>query len=334
MQDYIASLRKMCRFCNFADLERTLRDRLVCGVNDVKLQENLLKKANLTYSTAVQLAFQAEKCMEDLKALKVPDIGGSSSFNPASDSRGSEEVEPMEVNAVGDDKKKKSYCYRCGGSHMYHKCKFVSAKCNACSKIGHIAKICRRNNISTGNVKEIQEREEDFMNILYCVGGTYCYLQILIGQGRVNLLGRNWFKPLRISVQETPSAVQYTAKDIAEQTGTRFDIIHPFSTKPVAERQIERNTEVPVRVFRLKDKVWLRNYARGEKWVKGEIFRIKGPVRFLVKMEDGPIVTRHVNQLRRRDSDEVPGPSNESRDILGIPSHATVTCEGDMLQRN
>ncbi|KOB66333.1 Kinesin-like protein b, partial [Operophtera brumata] len=79
----------------------------------------------------------------------------------------------MEVNAVGDDKKKKLYCYRCGGSHMYHKCKFVSAKCNACSKIGHIAKMCRKNNISTGDVKEIQEREEDFMNGLYCVGGTY-----------------------------------------------------------------------------------------------------------------------------------------------------------------
>lgn len=39
MQDYIADLRKMCRYCNFVDLERTLRDRLVCGVNDTKLQE-------------------------------------------------------------------------------------------------------------------------------------------------------------------------------------------------------------------------------------------------------------------------------------------------------
>lgn len=142
---------------------------------------------------------------------------------------------------------------------------------------------------------------------------------------------------LLFGLRVSPSTV--TGKSPAEMLNkrrfrTRFDIIHPFSTKPVAERQIESNIDVPVRVFKLKDKVWLRNYSRGEKWVKGEIFRIKGPVRFLVKMENGPIVTRHVNQLRRRDSDEAPGPSNEMRDLLGIPSHAVVTCDGGMLQSN
>lgn len=142
---------------------------------------------------------------------------------------------------------------------------------------------------------------------------------------------------LLFGLRVSPSTV--TGKSPAEMLNkrrfrTRFDIIHPFSTKPVAERQIESNIDVPVRVFKLKDKVWLRNYSRGEKWVKGEIFRIKGPIRFLVKMENGPIVTRHVNQLRRRDSDEAPGPSNEMRDLLGIPSHAVVTCDGGMLQSN
>lgn len=271
MQDYIAALRKMTRYCNFLDLERTLRDRLVCGVIDVKLQERFLSKANLEYSTAVEMALQAEKRDEDLKLIK---ITSSVVFTPeASSSRGGE-VEPMDINAVGDNRRKQLLCYRCGGSHTYHNCKFAKSKCNACDKIGHIAKMCRTKKIH-GKVQEIQE--EQFLNGLYSMqegyreppvctklqlnkkmvnfevdsGCSYSimsieqaqsiwpnglpkmektelnlqtwthnkvqlhgsiqvfikyknftgYLPLLIGQGKGNLLGRNWFKPLGISVE-------------------------------------------------------------------------------------------------------------------------------------
>lgn len=297
MQDYIATLRKMCRFCNFVDLERTLRDRIVCGVKDTKLQENLLKTANLTYETAVRLALQAEKCSEDIKILSVPDAGGSSNLSSASGA-GNSEAEPMEVNAVKEEKKKKLYCYRCGGNHMYHSCKFAYAQCNACSKIGHIAKMCKKND-KTGEVKEIQERTES-MNGLYCIGDmnrepaiwtevqlnnisvkfevdsgcSYTimsreqaeqiwpnglkldkcnlklhtwtdakvqvhgrtkvfikyknfkgYLQLLIGQGRSNLLGRNWFKPLGITVEgiDRIHSVEPTASESLTEILNKYD---------------------------------------------------------------------------------------------------------------
>lgn len=115
---------------------------------------------------------------------------------------------------------------------------------------------------------------------------------------------------------------------------TRFDMMHPFSVKPTAQRQINSNKEVPVRIFRLQDKVWLRNYSGGEKWIKGEIFKVKGPVRFLVRIENGPIVSRHVNQLRKRDSRETQGLNTDMRDLLGIPQEAVVTYAGDRLEMN
>ena len=34
-------------------------------------------------------------------------------------------------------------CFRCGGKHNFNSCKFKNAKCFKCSKIGHIASVCR-----------------------------------------------------------------------------------------------------------------------------------------------------------------------------------------------
>ena len=33
-------------------------------------------------------------------------------------------------------------CHRCGGSHLATVCRFIEAKCRACGKTGHIAKVC------------------------------------------------------------------------------------------------------------------------------------------------------------------------------------------------
>ena len=41
-------------------------------------------------------------------------------------------------------------CHRCGGDHIAQSCKFKTAKCYKCKKIGHIASACR----SSGRVNE------------------------------------------------------------------------------------------------------------------------------------------------------------------------------------
>ena len=43
-------------------------------------------------------------------------------------------------------------CKSCGSnSHFRQNCKFLKAECHKCKKIGHIAKICRQTNQSTGS---------------------------------------------------------------------------------------------------------------------------------------------------------------------------------------
>ena len=54
---FCAELRKLAEFCEFGDsLEDMLRDRMVCGISDKRIQRRLLGEADLTYQKAYDLA--------------------------------------------------------------------------------------------------------------------------------------------------------------------------------------------------------------------------------------------------------------------------------------
>lgn len=53
---YLAELRKLAQDCNFGDsLMMMLRDRLVCGINDDRIQRRLLWEDRLTFERALNL---------------------------------------------------------------------------------------------------------------------------------------------------------------------------------------------------------------------------------------------------------------------------------------
>ena len=59
--EFVAELRRLSEFCNFQDtLESMLRDRLVCRINNPKIQRELLAEPNLLFPKAFELAQTAE----------------------------------------------------------------------------------------------------------------------------------------------------------------------------------------------------------------------------------------------------------------------------------
>ena len=59
--DYIAELRKLSKTCNFGDyLDTALRDQLVCGLNELTTQKELLCIKDLTLTIAIDKARAAE----------------------------------------------------------------------------------------------------------------------------------------------------------------------------------------------------------------------------------------------------------------------------------
>ncbi len=55
--DYVAVLRKLAHGCNYREkLTEMLWDRLVCGINDDRIQHRLLAEKDLTFEKAMKIA--------------------------------------------------------------------------------------------------------------------------------------------------------------------------------------------------------------------------------------------------------------------------------------
>jgi len=73
--DYVAELRRLSAHCNFeaAQLERALRDRLVCGLRNKACQRWLLTKSDLTFQEALKIAQSMEATDTNVQQLKGAD---------------------------------------------------------------------------------------------------------------------------------------------------------------------------------------------------------------------------------------------------------------------
>ena len=128
VSQYVGGLRRIAEHCKFGDyLESVLCDRLVCGIQDSRIQRRF---PDLTFARAFTLAQLLESADRDTKALQVA---------------------PSRVNAVkatqnlrNSQKAEKPDrpCYRCGGQLFNRDCRFKDAECWKCGKKGHIARAC------------------------------------------------------------------------------------------------------------------------------------------------------------------------------------------------
>ena len=139
---YAASLQKLAEHCEFgAGLADTLRDRLVCGMKNEKVQRRLLTMKNLTYATALEEAEMAERAARD--AAQFHESGPI-----------------VEVHQVP---KKTECCYRCEGQHNPQTCWALKEECRYCHKPGHIERTCRKKlrdnrfKKSSHKVKKVEE---------------------------------------------------------------------------------------------------------------------------------------------------------------------------------
>ena len=121
--DFIVALKKLSIHCNYGEfLNQTLRDRVVCGLNNSKIQNNLLNTEGLTFEKACQIVKSMEMAEKNTQE-----------FRPISSSDDSQDSQGV-VNKLKTVNTNASSCYRCGGRHAAPKYRFKSAKCYKCSK--------------------------------------------------------------------------------------------------------------------------------------------------------------------------------------------------------
>lgn len=135
LASFVARMRQLTEFCEFGGtLDEMLRDRLVCGVMDERIQRRLLTEVSLTFDKAYKIAQACESADENSKVL-----------------RPNTSTLTMEVHATqqvgqsqeSDRRPPSTDCYRCGGKHALAKCRFRNVDCCHCGKKGHTARVCR-----------------------------------------------------------------------------------------------------------------------------------------------------------------------------------------------
>ncbi|XP_041379565.1 uncharacterized protein LOC121392407 [Gigantopelta aegis] len=131
--NFVAHLRELSEHCQFGDtLNDMLRDRLICGCNDDRLQRLLLQKPSpLTIDKAFTIAQAHESAERSAKDLLRPDSSQVNSLKGRRDPNFSRD------RAVSIE------CYRCLGAHSPAVCRFKNVACSFCKKTGHIARACR-----------------------------------------------------------------------------------------------------------------------------------------------------------------------------------------------
>ena len=145
ISDFLASLRSLAEFCNYGStLDTMLRDRLVCGVLNDRIQRRLLAEKKLDLQTAVEIATGIETA-----AINVRDLQAAQSTR--------EKVHKMSPAQPSQGKPKP--CFRCGkGNHTADRCRFKESTCHFCQKKGHIATVClskKRGNTPQRGVKAV-----------------------------------------------------------------------------------------------------------------------------------------------------------------------------------
>ncbi|KAL7849517.1 hypothetical protein SRHO_G00211400 [Serrasalmus rhombeus] len=124
--------------CNFGDkLKEMLRDRLVCGIEDDRMQRRLLAESGLTFDKALELLQSLEAANRDVRALQ------SKASENVNNNRASQAVYKMSVKPKWQDKGGPVACYRCRGEHFARDCRYLNEKCYGCGKKGHLKKMCK-----------------------------------------------------------------------------------------------------------------------------------------------------------------------------------------------
>jgi len=144
---FVTTLRLHAKTCQFEQhRDSMLRDRIVLGCNDVRLQERLLREPDLTLCKAINICRAAEATKEQIRTIK--SASGTATAQTVN-----------EVQKHRSVKQEKSTCQKCGTTHSPRSCPAYGKQCNWCSGWSHYEVMCykKRSESSAQQLKPQQK---------------------------------------------------------------------------------------------------------------------------------------------------------------------------------
>ena len=108
---------------------------------------------------------------------------------------------------------------------------------------------------------------------------------------------------------------------------SRFELLYPMVRRKVEKCQ-EKQKELhdgkrDVRMFALRDPVYIENFtSRKSKWIPGTIVKVTGPLSYMIELQNGTTVRRHVDSIRKRESLNSEQDSDAGEpgfELIGVP---------------
>ena len=157
VDEYVTELKSRSEHCEFGELKNSLiKDKIVLGVNSKKVQERLLREAELSLEKAIQICRAAENVKMQAKEIK----GASNEASVEAVSKGySRESLSKQRNVEGKHRQKVKNCKYCGGEHEYGKCPAYRRQCNKCGKYNHFAAVCQSKSVQKLDQVKQEQRE-------------------------------------------------------------------------------------------------------------------------------------------------------------------------------
>lgn len=155
--NFYSEIKRLAKICNFGEMEnRMLRDKIVMGIRDIKVQRRLLESSSLTLEQAVAVCRAAEISKEHVQILQKNEA--------------LQEVDVINKQLVSSAKNKAKYsrnssynnkfyrCKKCNREHGPAQCPAYGKTCTLCHKTNHFAVGCR--NKFRNSVQEIKESQD------------------------------------------------------------------------------------------------------------------------------------------------------------------------------
>ena len=125
---YVAELRCIAEHCKFDNLKSMLCDRLICGIQDPRIQRRLLAESKLEFKQAFELAQAMESPDCDAKTL----VNNPSTTVHAIPGQTLQHAPPQQQQGIQHPPKGDQTCYQCKGKHSAKSCRFKDAECRNC----------------------------------------------------------------------------------------------------------------------------------------------------------------------------------------------------------
>ncbi|UYV77890.1 K02A2.6-like [Cordylochernes scorpioides] len=133
VSQYLVAIKRLAATCEFGNfLEDSLRDKFVCGLSDSRIQKKILSEGDVSLARVMEIALSMEAAEQNIKLFHAGELDKS--------------VDKLRIEMQRESKNGKRKCKHCGNLHR-DSCRFKDVVCFKCRKKGHIAPVCRNQEV-------------------------------------------------------------------------------------------------------------------------------------------------------------------------------------------